>query len=149
MTRDVAVIRRDEEVHELERLFVERKIHGAPVVDHDGRLVGVVSQTDLINWHYETGVDGSTFYETAEIRVAEQDDLGRLSLTDIRTARIEEVMSGVTHVVGPDDAVGYAAARMMELGVHRLVVVDGSGSVMGVVSAVDLLRFVPGVEDRG
>ena len=63
MTRDVAVIRSDADVHELEQKLLRDAIHGMPVVDEDNTLVGVVSQTDLIAWHYFSGVDGSSYYQ--------------------------------------------------------------------------------------
>jgi len=62
MISDVAVIRDDADVHELEKRLLKDRIHGMPVVDAKGTLVGVVSQTDLIAWHYFTGVDGVPFY---------------------------------------------------------------------------------------
>ncbi|MBW1845073.1 MAG: CBS domain-containing protein [Deltaproteobacteria bacterium] len=65
MTRDVAVINRKSDVHELEKLMLERRVHGLPVVNDDGILVGVISQTDLLAWHYNTGVDGAAFYDNS------------------------------------------------------------------------------------
>ncbi len=144
MTDDVATVGVDCDVHELEKLLVERGIHGAPVVDGELRLVGVVSQTDLLSWHYELGVDGSTFYQDSDVKVGEASDIGSLRVTDIKQASVTEVMSPVTHVIGPDESAGYAASRMMELGVHRLIVVDDRHHVVGIVSAMDLLRLVPG-----
>jgi len=47
MTRDVAVINRKSDVHELEKLLLEKRVHGLPVVNDEGILVGVISQTDL------------------------------------------------------------------------------------------------------
>ena len=62
MTRDTAVIRADADVHELEQRLLRDGIHGMPVIGKDETLVGVVSQTDLIAWHYfsESTVRGST-----------------------------------------------------------------------------------------
>ncbi|MBW2579330.1 MAG: CBS domain-containing protein [Deltaproteobacteria bacterium] len=67
MTRDVAVINRKSDVHELEKLLLERRVHGLPVVNDDGILVGVISQTDLLAWHYNTGVDGAAFYDNSRL----------------------------------------------------------------------------------
>ena len=50
MVRDVTVIHWDSDVHELEKMLLREKIHGVPVVDDAGRLMGVVSQTDLLAW---------------------------------------------------------------------------------------------------
>ena len=143
MVKDVAVIRADCDVHELEQLLLRERIHGVPVVDPDGRLVGVVSQTDLLAWHYTTGVDGATFYDAPRISESARP---KARLTDIRTARIDELMSPVIHCICPDQSLALAAARMLTRRVHRLIVVDEDGLVLGVISALDLLQVVPGVE---
>ena len=146
MRRDVAVISSLSDVHELEKMLLRDEIHGAPVVDGDGRLVGVVSQTDLVAWHYSTGVDGASFYDAREISLG-SDASQRVRLTDIRTAKVEEVMSPVVHCILPDQSVELAAARMVSRKVHRLVVVDEEGHVLGIISAMDLLRALPGVDE--
>jgi len=102
MTRDVAVINRTSDVHELEKLLLEKRVHGLPVVDDDGILVGVVSQTDLLAWHYNSGVDGGTFYDLSQLRVADDASMADLRLTDIQTAAVEEVMSPVVHCIRAD-----------------------------------------------
>lgn len=143
MTRSPVIVRSDAEVHELERLFLEHRIHGAPVVDANERLVGVVSQTDLLSWHFETGHDGLGFYEPVDLRHGE---LRRLSLADVRTARVGEVMTPLVHAIRPEETAAEAAARMIRHRIHRLVVVDGALHVLGVISAMDLLKLVPGAE---
>jgi len=143
MVCDVAVIRADRDVHELEQLLLRERIHGVPVVDADGRLVGVVSQTDLLAWHYTTGIDGATFYQAPRLDGVAQ---GVLGLSDIRTARIDELMSPIIHCICPDQSLALAAARMLTRRVHRLIVVDEEARVLGVISALDLLQVVPGVD---
>jgi len=141
MVRDVRTVRVDTDVHELEKLLLREKIHGVPVVGADGKLVGVVSQTDLLAWHFSTGVDGATYYQAATQRPPRG-----LRFTDIKTALVEEVMSPVVHCICPDQPVTLAAARMIERKVHRLIVVDEEAQVLGIVSATDLLRAVPEIE---
>jgi CBS-domain-containing membrane protein len=141
MVRDVRTVRADTDVHELEKLLLREKIHGVPVVDADGKLVGVVSQTDLLAWHFSTGVDGATYYQEATQRPPRG-----LRFTDIKTALVEEVMSPVVHCICADQPVTLAAARMIERKVHRLIVVDEQAQVLGIVSATDLLRAVPEIE---
>ena len=148
MTRNLAVIRRDRDVHELERLLLEKKVHGVPVIDEDERLVGVVSQSDLVAWHYLNGIDGAAFYDYSNLLVRDSNDFKTLSLTDIQSATVEQVMSPVVHCIGPDRPVAEAAGRMIEERIHRLVVVDENRRVLGVVSAIDVLRAVPGVDPR-
>lgn len=143
MSRSPVVVHTDMEVHELEKLFLERRIHGAPVVDESGRLVGVVSLTDLVAWHFETGHDGLGFYETVDLKHGE---LRRLSLADIRMARVGEIMTPLVHAIRPEETAAEAAARMTRHRIHRLVVVDGGMRVLGVLAAIDLLPLVPGAK---
>ena len=145
MTRDVAVIRSDADVHELEQKLLRDAIHGMPVVDEDNTLVGVVSQTDLIAWHYFSGVDGSSYYQD-DSPMPSKEEYGDLRLTDIRSAEVKEVMSPVVYCICPDQSVALAAARLIARQIHRLVVVDAGGRVLGTISAIDLLRALPGID---
>lgn len=145
MTRDVAVIHGKNDVHELEKLLLEKQVHGLPVVDDDGALVGVVSQTDLVNWHYNAGIDGASFYDTSD-RVPDKEGRAGLRLADIRTAQVEEVMSPVVHCIGMERPIAVAASTMIRHRIHRLIVVDDKMRVQGILSAVDLLQAVPGVD---
>jgi CBS domain-containing protein len=147
MTRDVAVINSKSDVHELEKLLLEKRVHGLPVVNDDGILVGVISQTDLLAWHYNAGVDGAAFYDTSRLQIADDVSMAEFQLTDIQTALIEEVMSPMVHCILAEQPVTVAAAAMIEHRIHRLVVVDEILRVQGVISALDLLYAVPGVEE--
>lgn len=144
MTRDVATIHRDADVHELEKLLLQKSVHGLPVVDDENKLVGVISQTDLLAWHYNTGVDGASFYRTSD-HANEAEGAG-LQTVDIETASIEEVMSPVVHCIGADRPVAVAASTMIRQRIHRLIVVDADMRVRGILSALDALHGVPGVE---
>ncbi|HKQ61224.1 MAG TPA: CBS domain-containing protein [Candidatus Polarisedimenticolaceae bacterium] len=145
MTRGPIVIRRQQDVHELEKLLLQRRIHGVPVVDEDDRLVGVASQTDLLEWHFDAAVDGASFFSDA---AADQAAARRgLRLCDFRSASVEEVMSPVVHCIEASRPVEEAASAMIRNQIHRLVVVDEGGRVIGVISAIDLLRLVPGAAE--
>jgi CBS-domain-containing membrane protein len=146
MTLDVAVMRSDADVHELEQRLLRDRIHGMPVVDAKGTLVGVVSQTDLIAWHYFSGVDGGAYYKP-DGAMPSREEYGELRLTDIRTATVSEVMSPVVYCICPDQSIALAAARMKARHIHRLIVVDLAGRVLGSISAVDLLSAVPGIDE--
>lgn len=142
MTRDVAVARQELEVHELEQLFLARRIHGAPVVDESGRLIGMVSQTDLLAWHYDSGLDGADLPPAGSRRIPRG-----LHLANIRTAQAGEIMTPVVHAIGPESTAAEAALRMIRHRIHRLVVVDRELKVLGIISAMDLLPLIPGMRD--
>ncbi len=88
-------------------------VSGAPVIEAD-RLVGVFSKSDII------------------------DDLsdGEINLNDL----VGRTMSKRVVTVAPDDDVRVAIRRFAEDGVHRVVVVSDSGSVVGILTALDIVR---------
>ena len=48
MTKEVITVKKDFSIKELSRRFVEKKVNGMPVVENEGRLIGVVTQSDLV-----------------------------------------------------------------------------------------------------
>lgn len=56
MTRNVASVRRDDNLDEVERLMAEQQVRRIPVVDEDGRILGIIAQADLAR---EQGAVGS------------------------------------------------------------------------------------------
>jgi CBS domain-containing protein len=107
-----------ETVAEAERLMTDREITGLPVVDLVGRLVGVLSQTDLVRAH----ASGQSLANWPGLAVR------HLMTSPALTIRLDETL--------------LTAARMMEQHhVHRLVVVAPDGEhPIGVISTTDLVR---------
>lgn len=145
MAHDIAVVRCDEDLHELEKQLIREGVHGMPVVDKAGTVVGVVSQTDLIAWHFNSGVDGVSFYDQRAL-LPSSEEYGDLQITDMRSATVAEIMSPIVYCIKPDESPALAAARMINRQVHRLIVVDDESCVLGILSASDLLHAIPGVE---
>jgi CBS domain-containing protein len=95
-----------------------RKITGLPVVDADGLLVGVLSQTDLVR------VRATQHMATSWPGLAVGQVMTKPALTISATARLEE-----------------AARLMEERRVHRLVVTDEAATPIGIISTSDLVRL--------
>jgi CBS domain-containing protein len=137
MTPDPKTIRDDATVEEAVAFLVDTGYSAAPVVDEAGRPVGVISRTDLVVYErarlpllgpgqefFESAGPGATIRETAPVRVA-------------------DLMNPEVFSVTPDFPVSEVAARMVALNVHRLFVVEDDGSLVGVISALDLLAHLP------
>ncbi len=146
MTPDVICVSREMDLRDLAKLFLEKGITGAPVVDEKGDLAGVISQTDLL--YYQLTRDDelvldSDFYANARV---EGRHLPRgFQIEDVNSGKVEDVMTPVVHSVG-ERAKAVAIARMMNRRhIHRVIVTRGR-KVAGIISALDLLRLV---EPRG
>jgi CBS domain-containing protein len=138
MQREVVTLRAETSARDAERTFAEHRISGAPVIDDAGRVLGVLSQSDLARLEARRPSAASTgafFSDVDEYR-----ELAALpaaqSLVRVDTLMRRDVLS-----VEPDATLQEAARRMREHHVHRLLVVEG-GELRGVVSAFDLLVAV-------
>jgi len=122
-------------------LFLDRGISGAPVVNEEGRPLGVVSKTDLLRHQQENAgllELGPFAPEGAETVQLEQG----FHLEQIRVGKVKDVMTPVSFTLGENATVARAAALMAHEGVHRVPVIAASGRVVGLVSALDVARWV-------
>ena len=127
-------------LEEVARLLGENELPGVTVVDADGRVVGVVTENDLVIGdeegdlhipHYIELFGGLVFLEP--FRRFEQ----RLKKAVAATA--EQMMTAEPRTVGPDDDVQDAAHVIVETGHNRIPVVEGE-RLVGVISRADVVR---------
>jgi predicted transcriptional regulator len=115
MTRKLICARPEMDASRLREKLLERGVSGAPVVDDWGRVLGVVSRSDIIA------------HEVTSKRTG---------------ARVDDIMMPMAFTLPPNATIGQAAALMAYEGIHRVIVVDESGCVVGIVSALDIARWV-------
>jgi CBS-domain-containing membrane protein len=115
MTTKVVCARPEMDASLLRARLLERGVSGAPVVDDWGRVVGVVSKTDLLEHEVTSQRGGKT---------------------------VADIMMSVAFTLPPEAPIGQAAALMAYEGVHRVVVVDHRGCVIGLVSTLDIARWL-------
>jgi CBS domain-containing protein len=121
MTPFPVVIHQDTKLEEVAEELAQNDISGAPVVDNDGLLVGVISQTDLVRTAAEGGTHGRAW--------------------EGFTAR--HVMTRQAVKARQDTPLADAVRRLERHGVHRLVVVgDDDATPIGIVSISDLLPLL-------
>lgn len=133
MTSDVVTVRPETSLKDVAAILTERRISGAPVVDASGKVVGVVSEGDIL--FKERGPSertGLLAWFADPYDVAEQLKLAA------RTAG--EAMTAPAKTIAPWRPVSSAAAEMLDEGVNRLPVVDDEGRLMGIVTRADLVR---------
>ena len=149
MSKDVLCVDKNADLRDLAKLFLSRKITGAPVIDGRGDLCGVISQTDLLFYQLSRDdelVVPSDFYSNVKV---EGRSLARgFQIEDVNTATVEEVMTPVVHSVTPATSVDAVARMMTKRHIHRVIVREGR-KVVGIISALDILRVVGGRRGRG
>ena len=127
-------------IRQLARILEENEISGAPVVDKEGHVIGVVSKTDLIRRCSEGTRDIPPAYlvEVLSADSGDDEDVIPESLVCV-----EDFMTRDAVMVTPNTPVGYLAQLMFEKRIHRVVVVDHDKFPVGIVTSLDLLGVFP------
>ena len=147
MTRDVATLSPEMTLREMDRIFVERQVSGAPVVEGE-RLVGIVSQADVVRILYDEQSKAqqvSDFYGSPfPIGIPALDQLAKDSrkIADHLTKRtVGEVMIPDPLTMSPSDDVESVARLMIKEKIHRVLVTEEE-RLVGIVSSLDIVRLV-------
>ena len=141
MTTDVVTFAADEPIRDATMRLLDRGIDGGPVVDGDGRVIGMLTTDDLLvqetRLHYPTVV--SLFGAYLELPSAHrhfEEELRRAV-----GATVGEVMEGDVITCGPDDTLERAATLLHERKLSRLPVVR-DGVLVGIVGRSDIIRAI-------
>lgn len=142
MVKDVITIEEDASVQELAELLSRERISGVPVVDSQRRVVGIVSEGDLVSVdadihfpHYIQFLDSVIFLESMKkfderIRKAAAIEVGQIMTTDVITVQV-------------DTPVSELATIMTDKEINRLPVLDGD-VLAGIATRADVVRSMAG-----
>ncbi|MDF1614478.1 CBS domain-containing protein [Desulfurivibrio dismutans] len=138
MTQEVITVSPDLPVEKLAALFWEKRISGAPVVDEQGNLVGVVTESDLIDQakklHIPTAIavlEAVIFLERSR-KVEEE-------LNKMAGGKVKDICTPKPATVAPDTPLDEIATIMAEKHQHTLPVIE-QGKLVGVVGKADIIR---------
>jgi CBS domain-containing protein len=122
LTPHVVSVTEDMELRTVAQLFEDEAITGAPVVDEQGHVVGVISRSDLVAHDLTTprGVPPEV----------------------LAAATVKDVMTPLVVTVEEDTPIPEVAARMAQQGIHRVIVVDKAQQLRGIVTSMDVLWWV-------
>jgi CBS domain-containing protein len=143
MNPNVLTVTETMDLQEVAKLFIEEGISGAPVVDELGNLVGVISQSDLVE--YQLTTERELTVEAPYYRRPYDDALAPnrgFQLEELPADTAKDVMTPFLVTVGEDTPIREVAERMATCGIHRLIVVDDDQQIRGIVTSIDVLRWV-------
>jgi len=136
MSTGVVMVPREMSLQGAARMLARANVSGAPVVDMDGRCIGVLSATDFMHWveHGPTEDAGpsETLYRAWQIP---EEHAGP-------SCRVEDFMTRDPVLVSPGTRVTDVARMMRDAHIHRVIVVDLSDKPIGIVSSMDILAAV-------
>lgn len=140
MSQDVVTVNTNTSIRDLAALLLDRKISGAPVTDDSGKVIGVVTESDLIfqnkKIHLPTAVailDAFLFLERPEKMEKE--------LKKIAGSKVGDICSHDLISVTPETSLEELATLMAEKKIHTLPVI-AAGKLVGVIGKSDIIRTI-------
>jgi CBS domain-containing protein len=137
MTKDVVAVGETAPYKEIVETLARSEVSAVPVVDAQHRVVGVVSEADLL--HKVEHSAPQPYPEHHAPLLDRRRRRAERAKADADTAR--ELMSSPAVVIGPGASLSTAAKAIVDEKVKRLPVVDESGRLVGIVARSDLLRI--------
>jgi CBS domain-containing protein len=132
-------------------LMADHHVSGVPVVTRQGRCVGVITASDILNYEQEHGVESSAAphegiagYFNNETQRWEAMQSSALAFEELEDVAVEEIMSHDIMWVAPATPLADVARKMVAEDVHRVLVLDNKRNLMGIVSASDFVRAFAG-----
>jgi CBS domain-containing protein len=133
-------------VKEAAAFLTEKGFSAAPVIDKAGRAIGVLSRSDIVV-HDREKVDylalAPDYYDKAELTTAAGERLpNEFQVENVDSTCVKDIMTPVVYAVAPHDPSWKVIEEMASRKVHRLFVVDGNGTLVGVISVLDVVRHL-------
>jgi CBS domain-containing protein len=135
MTRDVVCMRPELDLEVAAEVFASCGLNGVPIVDDSGRPIGVLSKSDLLR---ELGPSACT----GDLEEGPADEDCEPEARRATRGTIAHAMAPVAMTLPESASIGHAAAVMAQARIHRLPVIDDGGHIVGIVSALDVLRWL-------
>ena len=142
MTKKVITLTPETSISQAARILLEKRVHGCPVVDPDGRLVGILCQSDLVAQQKKLALPTVFTLLDGLVPMTSMTELDR-EMEKIAAIAVSQAMSPDPEYVGPETPIEEIATLMVERGFHTLPVVD-NGKVAGVIGMEDVLRTITG-----
>lgn len=135
MTKNPVSIRSDADIHAAAAVLSENRISGVPVVDENKRVIGVISEADIL---ILSGLKrGHTFKDILRSILGEP-----VPAQKTEGSKVENIMSFPPVTSKADDTIADVAKILDERRIKRLPVVDNDGKLLGIISRADIVRMI-------
>lgn len=139
MTTDVIVANKNDRIADVAELLIKEKIGGLPVVDENNKVVGIISETDIMQ--KETTVDSPRVINFFQGLIF-LDDMKKLEddMKKIAAYKVEDLMSKDIVTVNENDTFDYIANIMIKESINRVPVVDKDNHLKGIICRYDIIK---------
>ena len=137
-TQEFITLKPDLDFASAAKILLDNHINGAPVVDDDGQLVGILCQSDLVAQHKKLPVPTLITLLDSFVRLTSAKELEKQA-RKIAAMTVSEAMTRTPITVKPDTGIETIAALMVDSNLHTLPVLE-DGRLVGIIGKEDVLR---------
>ena len=141
MTTEVIVANKNDIIANVANLLIKEKIGGLPVVDEENKVVGIISETDIMK--KESHIDSPKMLNFLQ-GIIFLNDMKKFEdeLRVIAAYKVEDLMSKDIVTVKEDDTFDYVANIMINESINRVPVVDKENRLVGIITVDDILDVI-------
>ncbi len=146
MTRKVVTVGPEATLRDVAHILFENHVSGVPVIDDQGRLLGIISETDIVAAvkTYERRLN-MVFPTPSILSITFKPDYKEKELTsavkEFQTLKAKDVMTSQILVLGPEDTLQRVVLVMNSFGVNRIPIVEDT-KLVGIVARSDVIRYL-------
>ena len=139
MTTDVIVAKQDDSIADVANMLIAEKIGGLPVVDSENRVVGIISETDILK--KEKYIEAHLYINLLQGLIF-LDDLKKVEkdIKQVAAYKVGELMSKDIIKVHEDDKFDDVANVMIKKSINRVPVVDDDNKLKGIICRYDIIK---------
>lgn len=141
MTKEVLTVHENDTVEKCANILSTEDLSGLPVVDDNGKVIGIITEGDLIK--RASRIEGPPVLEVlGGIFYLETPDKFMERLKKLTGSIVREIMTKNVITVSPGKDIEYAATLLVREKIKRLPVVDDLGNLVGIVSRKDIMHYL-------
>lgn len=138
MTREVITVYPDTEIQQAAKLMLDNHLNGLPVIDGEGRLQGILCQSDLMAQQRKIPLPSFFVLLDTAIPLASQQSIDA-QVRKMAASRVADAMTPDPLTVDPETSLEEIATLMVKHNIHTLPVFDGD-RLVGIIGKEDVLR---------
>lgn len=142
MSSPAVSIKKDQTVKKALDVLAERNFSGLIVVDEDGKVIGVISDTDIIRYSQQKSVIPQSSFSFWTSPYTEIDDIAsiREGFEMLHRTLINQVMTKKVYTVKEDTPATDVAKLMNRRNINRVPVIDDDGKLVGIITRSDVVQ---------
>ncbi|MCE5328813.1 CBS domain-containing protein [bacterium] len=139
MITNVVTVQSDITIGELSNILLKNKVSGVPVVDKEDKLIGIVTEADIIKDNIK--IKFPFYFDPLMVSVYMVDfEKYNENVKDYLNTKVEEIMNQRVKTANPQTPVNEIADIMVNSKVNRVPIIDENKKVVGIVTRADIVK---------